>query len=444
MHLDFELSVTNLDGSGSSIRQEEVSTSKKTLGIYNAPSGGNQGHLEYIHNKLTTWIARMQKGHLPNHMAWTAYKLQLWPGLRYGLSTMTNNLEATESIFDKADYEMMPILGVARMVKQELRKLHTTFGRFGLFHLPTEQLICQLNMLLQHYHTSIALSKKLDASFKYLQLQLGTPYNLPTLLFKQWGYLAPLSWVKMLWRSLDTFNIQLHMKYPPLPFPREQDQVIMEIILGKVSSLAEIQTISRCRGSLQCIFLSDLVTANGRYLECFVSNPGPPKQRSTYRFPHECSMKKDWDIWFNFWHNYATTGGKLNVPLGRWTHLTHSKWLWYTSSVDNLHQAENGIVHHYLPSQSRRCTCSGLGYARAWKEPFCTDRVMGLPVSVQGSDTTFVYKLNTGTTSARRPQQPSNFGEYLKTWGGEWMWDGTEDGQATKKQPYLVGSGGEI
>jgi hypothetical protein len=120
---------------------------------------------------------------------------------------MTNDLKATESIFHKADYEMMSILGVARTVKRELRKLHTTFGGFGLFHPPTKQLICQLNMLLQHYHTSTALSKKLDASFKYLQLQLGTPCNPLTLPFKQWGYLAPLSWVKMLWRSLDTFNI---------------------------------------------------------------------------------------------------------------------------------------------------------------------------------------------------------------------------------------------
>ena len=48
VHSDFELSVTNPDGSRSSIKQEEVATSKKTLGIYDAPSGGNQGHLEYI------------------------------------------------------------------------------------------------------------------------------------------------------------------------------------------------------------------------------------------------------------------------------------------------------------------------------------------------------------------------------------------------------------
>ncbi len=35
VHLDFELSVTNPDGSRSSIKQEEVTTSKMTLGIYN-------------------------------------------------------------------------------------------------------------------------------------------------------------------------------------------------------------------------------------------------------------------------------------------------------------------------------------------------------------------------------------------------------------------------
>ncbi len=99
-------------------------------------------------------------------MAWIAYRLQLWPGIRYGLGMMTNNLEAMETIFDKADYETMPILWIACTVKRELRKLHTTFGGFGLFHLPKEQLICRINMLLQHYHKSTALSKKLDASFR--------------------------------------------------------------------------------------------------------------------------------------------------------------------------------------------------------------------------------------------------------------------------------------
>jgi hypothetical protein len=176
-----------------------------------------------------------------------------------------------------------------------------------------------------------------------------------------WGYLAPLSWVKMLCQSLDKFNIQLHMKYPTLPFPQERDQIIMEIIVDSVTSTVEMQSLNRCRGMLQCIFLSDLVTADRRYLESFVFNPGPIKRCSNYHFPWECPTQK-WNTWFNFWHNYATTGYKLRVPLGQWKHPTHMKWLWYTSPTDDLHIIEDGFVYHYLPSQSIRRTCSRLEY----------------------------------------------------------------------------------
>jgi hypothetical protein len=55
--------------------------------------------------------------------------------------------------------------------------MHTTFGGFGLFNLPVEQLKCRVNMLMQHYHTLTDLSRKLDASLRYLQLQLGMPQN---------------------------------------------------------------------------------------------------------------------------------------------------------------------------------------------------------------------------------------------------------------------------
>jgi hypothetical protein len=101
-------------------------------------------------------------------------------------------------------------------------------------------------MLLQHYHTSTNLSRKLDASLRYLQLQLGTPHNPITLDYDKWGYLAPLSWVKMLRRLLHHFNIHLHMECATIPSPRERDQVIMELILGKVLKRKTIRSLSRC------------------------------------------------------------------------------------------------------------------------------------------------------------------------------------------------------
>jgi hypothetical protein len=149
-------------------------------------------------------------------------------------------------------------------------------------------------------------------------------------------------------------------------------------------------------------------------------------------FPQECPTKRDWDKSFNFRHNYAATGNKLRVPLGQWTHPTHRKWIWYTSPTDDLHRIEDGFIYHYLPSQSICRTRSGLAYTLTWKEQLRGNHVMAQPVSVQGSHKTHSNKLNIGPTLARGPQQPSDFWDFLRTWGGEWMWEGIEDGQATK------------
>jgi hypothetical protein len=92
--------ITNPDGTKSPIKQEEVTVSKKTIGIQNSPAGGNEGHLVYIKDKVTQWVTQMANNHLPSHIAWVAYKHQLWSGLRYGLGTMTNDLEPAKILLD--------------------------------------------------------------------------------------------------------------------------------------------------------------------------------------------------------------------------------------------------------------------------------------------------------------------------------------------------------
>ena len=118
---------------------------------------------------------------------------------------------------------MLNVVGVARSVTKGLRCLHTTFGGFGLFNLPIEQLICRVNMLMQHYHTLTNLSRKSDASLRYLQLQSGMPHNPLLLNYDTWGHLAPLLWVKMVWQTLHHFDVHLHMAYPTIALPQERD-----------------------------------------------------------------------------------------------------------------------------------------------------------------------------------------------------------------------------
>ena len=162
---------------------------------------------------------------------------------------------------------MLNVLGIASTVKKGWRRIHSAFGGFGLFSFATKQLIERLNLLLQHYNTGSSLSKKLDASLRYLQLQLGTnicPLDLP---YDTWAYLAPLSWVKMLWRTLQVSGFTVHLTYTTIPLPRRGDYLIMEYALSKGATNEERSSMSRVRGLLCSLFVSDIVTADGKHLE---------------------------------------------------------------------------------------------------------------------------------------------------------------------------------
>jgi hypothetical protein len=204
-------------------------------------------------------------------------------------------------------------------------------------------------------------------SFRYLQLQLGTLHNPFTLDYNRWGYLAPLSWVKMLWCLLHHFNIMLYMNYPTVPHPRKWDQVIMEIIQTRDLTQECIQSLNRCRGKLEAIFLLDITTADGHYLEHSALHfTGKATTRSFYKFPWEQPTAKDWAIWGWFWLDYTRQGYKLAVPLGKWTHPTHWQRQWF----DNAHnQALTRITaegtYVYRPSRRLQSSSSATTFTLA-------------------------------------------------------------------------------
>ncbi len=101
-------------------------------------------------------------------------------------------MKPTSTLLDNVDYKTLNVLGILRNVTKGLRRLHTRFGGFGMFNLPTEQPISRVNMFFQHYHVSTNLSKKLGASLGYLQLQIGT-LHIPFMLdYTKCGALSPI------------------------------------------------------------------------------------------------------------------------------------------------------------------------------------------------------------------------------------------------------------
>jgi len=145
---------------------------------------------------------------------------------------------------------------------------------------------------------------------------------------------------------------------------------------------------------------------------------------SKYKFPLDLSAKKDWEAWFNFWHDYTATGDKLHIPLGAWITPTHRRWIWYyKSSTDDLPRIERGKVYHYLHSANDRRTGSSTSYDLVWEEDVLPTFNRGTPTSVLTFTNTKVTKLNKGAPLAKGPLLPTDFWEFLDTWGGTWMWE---------------------
>ena len=205
----------------------------------------------------------------------------------------------------------------------------------------------RLNLLLQHYCTGSSLSCKLSASISFLQLQLGVnvcPFDLP---YGDWHYMAPLSWVKMLWRTLQVTGFELHLEHEVIPCPRKGDLLIMDRLREMAgNNVDHLAKLARVRGSLGAIFISDIVTADGKYIEQFAVEKelSSRLRRSTYDFPKEMPTDRDWELWVSYLRSMTGENFELTTPLGAWDNVSHRSWEWVLSDGGGVlfQKAANG------------------------------------------------------------------------------------------------------
>ena len=96
---------------------------KETLGLWSCPAGTEDKQYGKITDHVEKWTSRTSNGHLTAHYAWVSYKLKLWPGIRYGLSTMATPLKVTVELLSLYNFRMLSSLGVNRNIKREWRTI---------------------------------------------------------------------------------------------------------------------------------------------------------------------------------------------------------------------------------------------------------------------------------------------------------------------------------
>ncbi len=84
------------------ISKGEVSVAEKALGVWSTVDGDDNMHLsQNMTGHMNKWISKIKNGHLPARLELIAYKLKLWPGIKYGLATLAMPLEIAQKMLRK-------------------------------------------------------------------------------------------------------------------------------------------------------------------------------------------------------------------------------------------------------------------------------------------------------------------------------------------------------
>jgi hypothetical protein len=420
-----EILVPQPDGEFVTIKQLSPFESAKELGVKECVAGESQDQLQSMRDKFRKWVMKVHNSHLQPSFVWVSYRLQIWPGVRYSIGTLTNDMESIADLLQDLYYKLLPSMGIVRTFRKALRTVHQSLGGVGLWHLPAEQLAARLNLLLQHYQRDTILGAKFRAMTRWLQIEVGTnrlPFDLP---YDRWSLLATHCWHKMLWRTIQWSGIEVYISDSEIPLPRENDLCLMEFIYQQGCTAEDLTSLNRCRIALHLLFLSDIVTADGLHYESsLISESNNVPIRSVYQFPPSFPSLTDWKKWAAFWTRVSGPSLSSYRYLGCWLNRSHRVWQWYydeaTDSLFSHYEEELAIYHKVISGRTRSQRL--YEYAGLHDQPLDS---LCLPASVQLCPDGRACLLYTGTplfSEESSSQLPSDFWSFLSAWGGTWMW----------------------
>ena len=120
-------------------------------------------------------------------------------------------------------YDLLPLCGIRRSIKHELRQLDQGFFGKGLPHLGVECFIGQLNKLLTHYGSSLGLDVHMQVSMEVLIIEGGVSTQLLSKPFSCYGKWVTHCWLRSLWEKVDMFSFRVELGPLPLQPPQEWD-----------------------------------------------------------------------------------------------------------------------------------------------------------------------------------------------------------------------------
>ena len=284
--------------------------------------------------------------------------------LEYSLPAMTLSKEDCVSITWPMFKSILPKAGINRYFPREaLFGTHTLNG-MGFKDIFLLQGISHVSYLVSHCWSNSITGHLIKQCLQLLRLEVGLSGDF---LNREYNSIEPIIltnlWVQHLWHFMTLHGIQVQIDIEDIKPRRIDDVVIMEKNLdSKIASNSELKAVNKCRLYLRAFTLSDITSADGKYLRKSAMNG----TRDTYSYSQIQWLlwgkpaPKSWTAWRRILRLVFTDGSSLQLvhPLSSWFHNQLSDWKWYLSADGNrlLQRKKDHWVQHRKRSGITRST----------------------------------------------------------------------------------------
>ena len=159
------------------------------------PSGDQSAALERMQEKAQGWIDTVVNAGTPRRDLWFLLDIQFLPKVMFGCSTITADFKALTLGLHRQYYQILPLGGIRRSVRTEVRYLGKGFYGSGCPHLGVECLVGQLEKLLTHYGCDTVVGRLMQSTMEMFIIELGLSSQPFSELFSVGSHWATHSWI---------------------------------------------------------------------------------------------------------------------------------------------------------------------------------------------------------------------------------------------------------
>ena len=348
------------------LKRVETNIANETLGIWIAADGNHKKQVEILQQKVQIWAGKIRTKQLSRSDAWKSLRMGISKSLRYPLAACALTKSECNAVERPLRKAALPALGFPPTFPLHLVHAPPSSLGLGIPSLWNEQGIDHINTLLRFgsKSTKHSTGQLLHDSLATLKIELGLPGNPTQYPYDRLAESTTRCTFHATWEFCYDHNLIIKDCLPSLRAPRTNDRCIMEVFLQASFSPKELRILNVCRLWCRCIYVSDLVSGDGKYLLPIaprVPTTQPPTVHTHINWPKSGRPSQ------HFWTQWKTAlnrslvlphnqYGCLKEPLTGWEQRPGPAWKdYYSPSSDSIFRSmEYGLWAQYRPRQRRR------------------------------------------------------------------------------------------